>query len=129
MNAQTDRSKLRHILNANAVFSATSGLIFCLAAAPLAQFLSTTPPILYVLAITLFAYAVLIVFNTSRPAINHGFTLFIILSDITWVLISILLLVTPGLNFTPTAKWAIAVMAICVDTFATLQFLQWRKMR
>jgi hypothetical protein len=44
------------------------------------------------------------------------------------VLTSILLLVLPWFTFTSEAKWAIGVTAICVDIFATLQFLQWRKM-
>jgi hypothetical protein len=45
------------------------------------------------------------------------------------VLLSILLLLAPGLDFTPEAKWAIGITAVCVDVFATLQFLEWRRMR
>ena len=129
MNIQTNPSKLPQILNANAVFSATTGLIFLLAAQPLAQFLSTTPPVMYVLAIGLFGYAVLIAFNTSRPVISRGFVLFAVIGDTAWVLLSILLLIAPGFDFTPAAKWAIGITAVCVDIFATLQFLEWRKMR
>ncbi len=124
-----NQSNLRHILNANAMFSATCGLIFFLAARPLSQFLSTTPPVMYTLAVGLFGYAALIAFNTSRPAISRGFALFTIIGDAAWVLLSILLLIAPGLDFTPAAKWAIGITAVCVDIFATLQFLEWRKMR
>jgi hypothetical protein len=127
MNIQTDQSNLRRILNANAVFSATSGLFFLLAARPLAEFLSTTPQILFLLAIVMFGYAALLAFNTSRPIIRREFALFTIVGDSAWVLLSILLLLTPW--FTPDAKWAIGITAICVDIFATLQFLEWRKMR
>jgi hypothetical protein len=129
MNAQIDQSNLRHILHANAMFSATSGLFFILAARPLAEFLSTTPPILYVLAIVMFGYAVFIAFNTRTPAISREFTLFTVLGDSAWVLLSILLLLAPGFDFAPEAKWAIGITAICVDIFATLQFLEWRKMK
>jgi hypothetical protein len=129
MNIQTNQSNLRHILNANAMFSATSGLIFFLAARPLAQFLSVAPPVMYALAMGLFGYGALIAFNTSRPAISRAFTLFTVIGDSAWVLLSILLLVAPGFNFAPEAKWAIGITAICVDIFATLQFLEWRKMR
>ena len=129
MNIQTTQSNLRHILNANAMFSATSGLFFFIAARPFAEFLGTTPLVMYMLGIFLFGYAALIAFNTFRPAISREFTLFTVIGDSAWVLLSVLLLIVPGFNFTPDAKWAIGITAICVDIFATLQFLEWRKMR
>ena len=129
MNIQTNQSNLRHILNANAMFSATSGLFFILTARPLAQFLGTTAPVMYSLSILMFGYAALIAFNTYRPNISRGFTLFTVIGDTAWVLLSILLLVAPGLHFSPEAKWAIGVTAVCVDIFATLQFVEWRRMR
>jgi NADH:ubiquinone oxidoreductase subunit 6 (subunit J) len=127
MNIQTNQSNLRHILHANAMFSATSGLFFLLAARPLAEFLETTAPVMYILAVVMFGYAALIAFNTYRPEISRGFTLFTVIGDTAWVLASILLLLLPG--FSIEAKWAIGITAICVDIFATLQFLEWRKMR
>ena len=129
MNAQSNPSSLRHILNANAMFSATSGLFFVLAGKPLAGFLGTTPMLMYILAIIMFGYAALIAFNTYRPVISRGFTFFTVIGDSAWVFLSILLLVAPWFTFAPEAKWAIGITAICVDIFATLQFLEWRKMR
>ena len=119
---------LRRVLDANAVFSATSGLFFLLAAKPLAEFLGASPLGMTILAVVLFGYAALIAFNSSRPAIRRGFALFAIISDSVWVLASILLLVAPWFAFSGEAKWAIGITAICVDVFATLQFLEWRKM-
>src|SRR5687768_3299701 len=127
MNIQTNQSNLRHILNANAMFSATSGLFFLIAAKPLAGFLGRTPLVMYILAIVMFGYAALIAFNTYRPSISREFTLFTIIGDTAWVILSILLLLTPW--FTSDAKWAIGITAIFVDIFATIQFLEWRKMR
>ena len=129
MNTQPNPFDLRHILNANAMFSATSGLFFVLASKPLGDFLGTTPMVMYSLAIVMFSYAGLIASNTFRPEISRGFTLFTVIGDTAWVLLSILLLVVPAFSFTNEAKWAIGVTAICVDIFATLQFLEWRKMR
>jgi NADH:ubiquinone oxidoreductase subunit 6 (subunit J) len=129
MNIQTDPFNLRHILNANAMFSATSGLFFFLAARPLAEFLGARLPIMYILAVVMFGYAALIALNTHRPTISREFVLFTVIGDSAWVLLSIILLLAPGFNFTPEAKWAIGVTAICVDIFATIQFLEWRKMR
>ena len=127
MNIQTDQSNLRRILNANAVFSATSGLFFLLAARPMAEFLGTTSQIMFLLAVVMFGYAALLAFNATRPVISRAFTLFTVVGDTAWVLLSILLLLTPW--FTTEAEWAIGITAICVDIFATLQFLEWRKMR
>jgi len=129
MNTQINQSNLRRVLNANAIFSATSGLFFLVAAKPLAGFLGTTPLVMYILTIVMFGYAVLIAFNTYRPLISREFTLFTVIGDTAWVLASILLLVLPWFTFTSEAKWAIGITAICVDIFATLQFLEWRKMQ
>lgn len=128
MNTQINQSTLRHILNANAMFSATSGIFFILAAKPLATFLGTIPVVMYMLAAVMFSYAALIAFNTNRPIISREFTLFTVTGDSAWVLLSILLIITPWFTFTLDAKWAIGITAICVDIFATLQFLEWRKM-
>lgn len=129
MNIQPNQSTLRHILNANAMFSATSGLFFVLAARPLSEFLGTTSSVMYVLAVIMFGYAALIAFNTYRPMISREFTLFTVIGDSGWVLLSILLLVLPWFTFSTEAKWAIGIIAIFVDIFATIQFLEWRKMR
>jgi hypothetical protein len=128
MNTQTDQSNLRHILNANAMFSFTSGLFFVLARGPLGEFLGASPAVMTTLAVVMFGYAALIAFNTQRPVIHRGFTLFTVLGDSAWVLASILLLILPLFAFSADAKWAIGITAICVDIFATIQFLEWRKM-
>jgi hypothetical protein len=129
MNTQTKSSNLHHILNANAMFSFTSGLFFLLAGKPLAAFLGASPLVMNILAAVMFSYAALIAFHTQRATpISRGFTLFTTIGDSAWVLASVLLLVLPIFNFTTDAKWAIGVTAICVDIFATLQFLEWRKM-
>lgn len=82
---------------------------------------------MYLLTIAMFGYAALVGFDTYRPAISREFTLFTVLGDSTWVILSILLMITPW--FTPEAKWAIGLTAVCVDIFATLKFREWRKMR
>jgi hypothetical protein len=128
MNTQTDQSTLRHILNANAMFSFTSGLFFVLARKPLGDFLGAPPALMIELALIMFGYAALIAFNTQRTTIGRGFTLFTVIGDSAWVLGSILLLLLPLFAFSSDAKWAIGITAICVDIFATVQFLEWRKM-
>ena len=128
MNTHNHQPTLLHILNANAMFSFTSGLFFVLARKPLGEFLGASLTLMTILAIVTFGYALLIAFNTQRQSVSRSFTLLTVFSDSAWVLASILLLVLPVFNFTTDAKWAIGVTAICVDIFATLQFLEWRKL-
>ena len=129
MNTTYNPFNLHHILNANAMFSFTSGLFFVLARKPLGEFLGASPIVMIDLAVVMFLYAALIAFNTQRAEINRGFTLFTVIGDSAWVLGSILLLILPIFSFTTDAKWAIGITAICVDIFATLQFLEWRKQK
>ena len=126
MNNQIDLSRL---LVSNGTFCFTSGIIFTLAADPLAGFLSTLPIVMTILGSGLILYGAFITFMATRPVITRKFTLFTIFADSAWVLLSILLLVLPIFTFTTQAKWAIGITAICVDTFATLQYLEWRKLQ
>jgi hypothetical protein len=129
MNAPKDQSALRRVLDANAVFSATSGLFFILARKPLGEFLGASSLVMTILTIVMFGYAALITYNTSRPIISRGFAFFTVIGDSSWVLASILLLILPIFHFTFDAKWAISIAAICVCVLAVLQFLEWRKMQ
>jgi hypothetical protein len=129
MNTTDNPFNLHHILTANAMFSFTSGLFFLVARNPLGEFLGASSTLMIVLAVVMFGYAALIAFNTQRTQINRGFTLFTVLGDSAWVLASVLLLLLPIFNFTSDAKWAIGIMAIFVDIFATIQFFEWRKQR
>jgi len=128
MNTTYNPLNLRHILQANAMFSFTSGLFFLLARNPLAGFLNAAPILMIDLGVFLIGYSIVIGLNTQRDEISRSFTLFTVIGDSGWVLASILLLILPFFNFTPEAKWAIGITAICVDVFAMLQFLEWRKM-
>lgn len=119
---------LSRLLVSNGTFCFTNGIILTLAAKPLSDFLGTLPIVMSILGIGLILYGAFVTYMATRSIITKGFTLFTILADSAWVLLSILLLVLPAFNFTADSKWAIGITAICVDTFATLQFLEWRKM-
>lgn len=124
----SDQLNLSRILLANGVFCSTSGLIFTLAANPLAGFLNTLPLVMTILGIGLLLYGMFIMYMSMRPVITKGFTMFTVLADSAWVLFSVLLLVLPIFKFTVDTKWAIGIVAVVVDVFATLQFMEWRKM-
>ncbi len=125
MNNQLTLSRL---LVSNGTFCFTSGIIFSLTANPLAGFLNATPAVMTTLGIGLILYGAYITFMATRSAITSKFMLFTVIADSAWVLLSLLLLVLPIFNFTPEAKWAIGITAICVDAYATMQFFEWRKM-
>lgn len=124
----SDQLNLSRILLANGVFCSTSGLIFTLAANPLAGFLNTLPLVMTILGIGLLLYGMFIMYMSMRPAITKSFTLFTVVADSAWVLFSVLLLILPIFNFEVDTKWAIGIVAVVVDIFATLQFMEWRKM-
>lgn len=125
MNNQLTLSRL---LVSNGTFCFTSGIIFSLTANPLAGFLNATPAVMTTLGIGLILYGAYITFMATRSAITSKFMLFTVIADSAWVWLSFLLLVLPIFNFTPEAKWAIGITAICVDAYATMQFFEWRKM-
>lgn len=122
------QSKIRTVLLTDAVFSATGGLLFLLARQPLGEFLGVSPAVMAVLIAVQFGFAALIASQLARPTISRGFVAFTMIGNSAWVLASLLLLTLPAFNFSTEARWAIAVVAVCVDALATLQFLEWRKM-
>jgi len=130
MNTSTNQASIRRILLGNTIFSGISGLLFIFASASVARFLglANASLIILLLGIGLVGYAALIYVNASRTEISRSFVLFAIIGDSTWVLLSILLLLTAWAPFSLEGKWAVGIIAAIVDVFATLQFLQWRKM-
>jgi hypothetical protein len=129
MYAITNSSPIRSILYANAIFSGVSGLLFVIASQPIAGFLGMNMPLaILILGFGLVGYAALLYLNASRPEISRSFVLFTVVADSVWVLLSILLLLTNWMPFTVPGKWAVGIVAVIVDIFATLQFFEWRKM-
>jgi hypothetical protein len=127
---QQDSNLIRYALYGNAAFSSVSGLVFLLAANPVSTFLGVNAPIeIALLGIGLMGYAALLFYNASRPMIDPSFALFAVIGDSLWVLASIVLLVTGWLPFTTEGKWAVAIVAMIVDAFATLQFVGWRRIK
>lgn len=131
MNVQTIHrsTPIRRILYGNAIFSGLSGLFFVFASNPVAQFIGIeTPLIILGIGTGLIGYAVLIYANASRKEVSPSFVLSTIIADSAWVLLSVLLLITGWVPFSVEGKWAVGIIAAIVDVFATLQFLEWRKM-
>lgn len=128
MNAN-NRAPIRPILFGNAIFSILSGLLFTFFSTLIASFLGVgASTIILLIGIGLIGYAALIYVNASRAEVSRSFVLFAILGDSAWVVLSIMLLLTNWVPFTVEGKWAIGIIAAIVDVFATLQFIELRKM-
>lgn len=129
MNISTNQSPIRRILLGNTIFSGVGGLLLIVAARPVANFLGLDASLaILIIGIGLLGYAGLLYINAARTEVSRSFVLFAIIADTTWVLLSILLLLTGWVSFSVEGKWAVGILAVIVDIFATLQFLEWRKM-
>ncbi len=129
MNTSPNQTSIRRILYSNTIFSGVSGLLFILASNVIANFIGLeSSPVILVIGIGLAGYAVLIYVNASRKEISRSFVLTAVISDSVWVLLSILLLTTGWVQFSVDGKWTVGLIAMLVDVFATLQFIEWRKM-
>jgi hypothetical protein len=129
MSVQTNSTAIRRILYGNAIFSGLSGLFLAVASNQIAQFLGVDAPLaILFIGIGLAGYTILLYMKASRPEISRSFVLIAIIGDSLWVLLSIILLLTGWIPFSPEGKWAVGIVATVVDVFATLQFIEWRKM-
>ena len=117
----TDSQKLlRNSLIGNALFSMLSALAILASSGWLAQFIGLRNHIvLTILAISLTAYAVILLINARRPKIKISDAWMAVILDAIWVIGSYaLIFVVP---FTFGGKWLIAGVAEIVFVFAILQ--------
>jgi hypothetical protein len=105
MNTSMNQTLLRRILYSNAMFSGVSGLLFIIASRPIANFMGLDASLaVLVPGIGLVGYAALIYTNVSSAEISPSFVFFAIIGDSSWVLLSILLLVTGWVPFSMEGK-------------------------
>jgi uncharacterized membrane protein len=133
-NNQVYQSKftfLRRALQSNALFSLLTGLVFIVAAGPVARFLGANIPIAIVLVVGLsllpFGYGVYRV--AAQPEIVPRHASKITVMDVTWVIGSYLLLVLAWDAFSVAGRWLVALQAEAVFTFAVLQFIGLRRLQ
>jgi hypothetical protein len=117
---QDSQKLLRNSLIGNALFSMLSALAILASSGWLAQFIGLRDHIvLTILAISLAAYAVILLINARRPKIKISDAWMAVILDAIWVIGSYaLIFVVP---FTFGGKWLIAGVAEIVFVFAILQ--------
>lgn len=109
---------LRRALLGNGSFSSIAGLVAVLFAPDLADYMSISPVVLYVVGIGTAVFGVTILLESRRHTIREEFALFVIAADVSWVLGAIVVLVLPG---SMANKWVLAVVSAVVALFAVLQ--------
>ena len=117
----TDSQKLlRNSLIGNALFSMLSAVAILASSGWLTQFLGLRDHmVLTVLAISLAAYAVVLLINARRPKIKISDACMAVILDAIWVIGSYALIFVVPLTF--GGKWLIAAVAEIVFVFAILQ--------
>jgi hypothetical protein len=119
---------LRRALRANGIFSAVSGLLLILAAAPLAQLLGVSRPATLIgVGVSLLIYAAWLVRNARREVIDAAEASVAVVLDLVWVVGSLALVVTGRLS--KTGNWLVGSIADLVLCFGLLQWYGIRQMR
>ncbi|MEM7348969.1 MAG: hypothetical protein AAF485_32475 [Chloroflexota bacterium] len=114
---------LNRVLQANAIFSATSGLLFMAASGWVDNFLGLGAPLaLVIIGAMLFAYSISLFQSARQTPVNRQFTWTAIVMDAGWVVGSIIILVTGVFSLTVAGNWAVAIVADIVAMFAILQY-------
>ena len=129
MSFNDDRQRwLRCSLLGNVVFSTLSGLIFVLAASPVASFIGVAEVALVRgVGVGLIGFAACIAFVATRPEIDPKATLAIILGDLSWVVGTVPVVMLDWLS--PDGLIAALVIADVVLLFAGLQYYGVRRIR
>lgn len=121
------RLQLRRVLQANAIFSAVTGIALVSSPRPLAALLGVAPVFLWPTGIMLIAYGGLLWFAATRAKNYRRLAWIATILDALWVVDSILVLITGWLPLTQTGWWIIVAQAVTVGVFAELQYLALRR--
>jgi len=122
-------SLVKNALYGNSAFSFISGLAFLLFSKAIATFLGISASwVILVLGIGLILYGWQIFNAVKSNPINTAFARFAVYADLTWVLLSAVLIFANLVAFTAAGKWGIAIVADMVLMFAILQYVGLRRM-
>jgi hypothetical protein len=119
---------LKNVLLVNAVSSGITGLGLIAFAAPIAVLfgISKSTPVLEV-GIFLVAFAILVLTEGRRRTHNLRMVKLIIALDISWVVVSLVIVVLQLLNLSPSGYFAIGAVALWVAGMACLQIIGVRR--
>ena len=119
---QTEGHLLRRALQANAVFSGTSGLILIFGAGTVASLLGINAPLIFMaIGISLILYAAILARMFFKVKVDRSLALVAAILDTGWVIGSVIILFDFPLSLTYLGKWLVAGIAGIVAILAGLQ--------
>ena len=115
---------LKNVLLINALSSGATGLGLIAFAGPIAVLfgVNKSTPVLEV-GIFLVAFALLVFRESKRPSHNQKMLKWIIALDISWVIVSLLVVILQLFNLTPLGYLAIGAVAVWVAGMAYFQII------
>jgi hypothetical protein len=121
---------LRNVLRANALFSALSGVLLIVDAAPIDRFLALgAPQVLQGVGVLLLVYAMWLFYQTAQEGVKPQVAQVAIVGDVAWVIGSWLIILSGVPELSTGGRWAVGIVADIVGVFAVLQVIGWRRMR
>jgi hypothetical protein len=128
MTSNSPSKLLRRTLQANAAFSALSGIVAIAGAKPLSSLLGVNVSSLLIgMGMALLAYAAGLFLNARRENIKLQEAWLAVVLDAAWVVGSAILIFAGTLS--TTGNWLVAIVADIVLLFAVLQFLGIRRLQ
>ena len=118
---------LRRAIQADAIFSGASAVLLTVGAGTLAPLLNLPEALLLETGLFLIAYAALVGWLGTRPAMPKALVLIVILGNAAWTLASIALLFSGAVTPNLLGELFVAAQAIVVGALAELQYIGLRK--
>jgi hypothetical protein len=118
---------LRRAIQADAIFSGASAVLLTFGAGALAPWLNLPEALLRETGLFLIAYAALVGWLGTRPAMPKALVGIVISGNAAWTLASIALLFSGAVTPNLLGEAFVAIQAIAVGAFAELQYIGLRR--
>ena len=122
------RINLKKVMLANAIFSATFGMIMLVLNSDITELMGLKSSwLLPLIGVGLLGFAATVAYQVTRQVISAMQVKSIVIQDLVWVVASIVVLLTDIGELSYSGKVLIALIAIAVADFALLQWIGLRR--
>lgn len=125
--AAADAKLLRFALKQDAIGSGANGLVYLAVAAIFGSMFGLPAAFLVPIGAFLVAFAGLLLFLASRPAVNRAAVITVMVVNVAWVIASAEVLIAGWFPLTGLGIALVVAQAVVVAGFAALQFMGLRK--
>lgn len=120
-------SFLRIALRSDAVTSLVTGLVLCLATAPLATRFGLAPSLLLSAGLVCLAYGTMAWSWGGRPRLRSPGVMGIVIGNFLWSVVALLLLLGVGASPTPSGQVHLALHVLLPSAFGVLEWIGLRR--